>query len=120
MTITTLIVNNQKTHKFGIFFTFSPQMSFSTKILKKVPRNILILAREKTLINFSDSNIYYESDNIQFDLLIVVDLALRISVKHPFSISSSEIYFTRGTRLTDRIFYNALVHYSRCEIRNGK
>lgn len=87
--------------------------------LKKIPRKILILCPNLKYHPTVSSEIDFHPKDTRYDLVIVVDKVFRLSIDFPFCLAESEIWFERGSALTEQIFMNALEHYSNCEIRNG-
>ncbi|KAL6120411.1 hypothetical protein NUSPORA_02866 [Nucleospora cyclopteri] len=87
---------------------------------KKLPKNILLVAKQTKFVSSIGSCLDYECKDKKYDLLIYVDNAFRLELKHPYSISDAEIWFERGDCITEKVFNRAIEHYSQCEIRNGK
>lgn len=89
-------------------------------ILKKIPRKILIQCSDIKYSPTIVSEIDFSPKDTKYDLVIYIDKCFRLSIEYPFSIADAEIWFERGTVLTKSIFERALIHYSECEINNGK
>lgn len=87
--------------------------------LKKIPHKILIICPTLNYIPTIESEIDFHPKDTEYDLVIYVDKRFKLSIEYPFSIANSEIWFARGSALTQKIFENAIIHYSNCEIRNG-
>ena len=87
---------------------------------RKLPKKILIIAHKYSFKPSIDAEVDYIPKNKDYDLFIYIDKVFRLNIDIPFCIANSEIWFERGYELTEEIFTRALVHYSSCEIRNGK
>lgn len=87
--------------------------------LKKIPKKILIISPTLDYIPTIASEIDFYPKDTTYDLLIYVDKRFKLFLEYPLSIANSEIWFERGSSLTQKVFENAVIHYSNCEIRNG-
>lgn len=53
------------------------------------------------------------------DLVILINRVQRFYLEDPLILYKAEIYHSRS-KFTEKMFMNALLHYSECDIRNGK
>ncbi|ADM12474.1 uncharacterized protein Eint_101490 [Encephalitozoon intestinalis ATCC 50506] len=95
--------------------------------LKKIPKTILIVDEYNTITpekkskikdSVAEMDIDFEEEATRYSLVILCNTVLRFNLKNPLVLAECEIWFTRKT-FSSKVFEDALIHYSECEIRNG-
>ncbi|KMV65306.1 hypothetical protein M970_101470 [Encephalitozoon cuniculi EcunIII-L] len=93
--------------------------------LKKIPKTTLIVdgygtitEEEKRKIQGMKMNIDFEERTTHYSLVILCNTTLRFNLANPLILAECEIWFTRKA-FSSRVFMDALIHYSECEIKNG-